>query len=356
MSGTRFTLGFDRHNMVPSAAATSEIYVVTNTEDGIAEFYATGAPPTTANKYAEGCIYHKHNASSNDTLYVNNGTYASPSFEKVLSSGNVIDEIENDHLASSADDSGPSPLIWDGAPVLEVMLNPGKGFHVWEDFLTPDVYATGVLNGGLLFTQQNGAGTVAADLTLAGGILTLDTGTAAADDGPSVQFPGMQVLPAPGTTIYLEYRLKIDMDDGDVFIGIADSAGATGHLGVGTIATDKDMACFFRDDGTVDAKMGHQVGDGSNVDTADDTIADVDKAAYENYGIVITGDGATAGDNVKFYHKGVLVKTNSTLNTIPDKVLCPLLTIQAHAAAQDLMTVDWMRMLVYNGTAGTVRI
>ncbi len=355
MGARRANMGYHLNDMIAAKAGIVTPFVIFKSEDGVLECYGTTVP-TTTNTYAEGCLFHKVNASANDTFYVNNGTYASPSFELVLSTGNVITEIQNDHQASVADDGGPSPLIWDGAPVLETILNPGKGFHVFEDFLTPDVYATTVLNGGLLFTQQNGAGTVAADLTLASGILTMDTGTAGADDGPSVQFPGMQCKPGVGTVIYFEARVKLDMDDGDTIIGLSDSASVTSLLGTGTIVTNKDMAVFFRDDGVADASMGIQTCDGTNVLSTDDVLTDVDKTAYETYGIVITGNGATTGDNVKYYHNGVLVSTNTTLNTIPDKIMCPIFQVQAHTTAQDLMIIDWFRLLVYNSTSGTARV
>jgi len=356
MSRTRYTMAFDAHNMVPGPAARSTVQVLWRTEDGVTDCYGTGSAPTTANTYAEGCIYRKFVAAGVSIIYYNYGTYASPDFEALLDVNNVVNQIEAEHLATAADDSGPSPLIWDDAPVLEVTLNPGKGFHVFEDFLYPDVYATGVLNGGLLMTQQSGGGAAAILSTVAGGVLEMDTGTAGADDGPSVQFPGMQVLPAPSTKIYFEARVKVDMDNGDTIIGLGDSASVSNLLGTGTIVTNKDMAVFFRDDGVADAKMGIQTGDGSNVDSADDVLTDVDKTAYETYGIVIDGDGATAGDTVKYYHKGVLVRTDSTLNTIPDKVMCPIFQVQAHTTAQDLMDIDWFRLLVYNSTAGTVRV
>ena len=29
---------------------------------------------------------------------------------------------------------GPSPIIWADCPVLEIIRNPGKGIHIFEDF------------------------------------------------------------------------------------------------------------------------------------------------------------------------------------------------------------------------------
>ena len=359
MGRDRFTMGFDHNNMTPANVGTAAIQVIWRTVDGVIDCWGTTVP-TTVNTFAEGCIFHKVNASANDTLYVNNGTYASPSFEKVLSTGNVVDEIENDYLADTNAGVGPSPVIWDSAPWLEVMLDPAKGFGHFEDFMLPDVYATTVLNGGLLFTQQNGAGAVAALTTGAGGLLEMDTGTAAADDGPSVQFPGIQCFPQPGLVIYFEARVKVDNDAGDYFVGLSDSASVTSVLGTGTILTNKDHAGFFRDDGTTDANVSAQTCDGTNVTSEDDVVTDVDKDKYIKYGVVITGDGDTAGDNVKFYINGVLVKTVTDADAggddgIPDKVIAPLFEVHAHTTASIKMDLDWMRILVYHTTNGTAR-
>ena len=153
MGRDRFTKGYDHQNMVPAPASDANIRIIWTSEDGIQICTSTAAPPSTANTFAEGCLFIKSNASSNDVLYVNNGTYASPSFEKILSSGNVVTEIENDHLATAADDTGPSPLLWDAAPVLETILDPGKGMYVWEDF--PNSLTAGE-TGGTLATSSSG--------------------------------------------------------------------------------------------------------------------------------------------------------------------------------------------------------
>ena len=106
MGRDRFTMGFDHHNMVPSNAGTVAIQVTWKTVDGVMDCYGTTVP-TTANTFAEGCVFHKVNASSNDTLYVNNGTYASPSFELVLSVSNVLSEIASEHNSGTASGRGP---------------------------------------------------------------------------------------------------------------------------------------------------------------------------------------------------------------------------------------------------------
>jgi len=129
MARTRYTLAFDHHNMVPAPAASSTIKTIFKTEDGILLCYGTAAAPSTANTYAEGCVYIKLVAAGVSVMYKNYGTYASPDFEEVLDVNNVTDQIQAEYLAGTAADNGPSPLIWDDAPVLDVILNPGLHPH-----------------------------------------------------------------------------------------------------------------------------------------------------------------------------------------------------------------------------------
>ncbi len=353
---SEFNLAWEHDNMIPGpvpASAARKIYSVEGASDKMAlEAYGTTVPTDGTTGFAPGCTFKKTDGALGTALYINEGTETSCVFNPVATAT----------LADTAAGVGPSPLIWDGAPLLEVMLDPAKGFHHFEDFMLPDVYATTVLNGGLLFTiVAGGSGTVAALTTAQGGVLELDTAGDAADDGAIVQFPGMQVLPQPGQVIYFEARVKMDMDDGDAFIGLSDTASVTNMLGTGTVVTNKDHAAFFRDDGVADANIGAQACDGTDITSEDDVVTDIDKTAYVKYGIVITGDGDTAGDNVKFYVNGVLVKTvTDTDGTgdegVPDGLIAPTFQINAHTNASDVMTIDWFRFLTYHATNGTARV
>ena len=356
MSRTRYTMAFDAHNMVPGPAASATVRVLWRTEDGVTDCYGTGAAPTTANTYAEGCIYRKFVAAGVSIIYYNYGTYASPDFEALLDVNNVVDQIEAEYLATAADDGGPSPLLWDDAPVLETILNPGKGFHIFEDFLKMKTEAE--VAGTI--TQNTGSGSLANQPTLAAGIAKLTNGAATNDHSTNLAFLGMQCKPGVGTHIYFEARVKVVDDAGGVFIGLADDS-STDIGGSGTIAVTTDHAGFFRDNGTTAADMGTQACDGTDVTSADDECTDVDKSAYETFGIHIFGDGDTAGDYVKFYHKGVLVTTVTDADGggddgVPDAVICPTFNIDnlSDSAEQGLL-IDWMKLLVYNATSETVR-
>ena len=343
MSRTRYTIGFDLHNMTPGIQGTADYQTIFKSEDGVLEAYGTTVP-TATNTFAEGCIFHKVNASSNDVIYVNNGTYASPNFVKMATA----------ELATAADDTGPSPLIWDDAPVLEAILNPGKGFHVFEDFLNS---LTAAETGGTLTTSASG--TFTDDPTVAGGIMALDNAATTANIQTHLNWVNMQVKPGVGTHIFFEARVKVGVDTGGFLLGLHDDS-TTDPL-TASINTSTDHAVFFRDEGMGTAAVGHHACDGTNTTTSDTTIADSDIAAYENFGIHIFGDGNTAGDYVKFYHLGVLVATVTDADGggndgVPDAIMCPTFALDNMGdTIQSKLTIDWMRLLVYNATSGTAR-
>ena len=66
----------DFENMIPVSAGTATPRHLIIGEDGVLLSYGTSVP-STANVYAPGCMFID---VSDGKLYVNGGTYASPSF------------------------------------------------------------------------------------------------------------------------------------------------------------------------------------------------------------------------------------------------------------------------------------
>ena len=346
MSRTRATIAFDLDNMVPGKPGSSVVHNIFSSEDGVLQAYGTGTPPTTASVYAEGCIYHKVNATSNDVLYVNNGTFASPSFEKIISTGNIIAEIQNDHLASVADDGGHSPLIWDGAPLLDVMLNPGKGYHFFSDFTEGDL-----TDAASLWTLTNRtSGTIAENPAEQGGVLTIDCAADTAGQGVTMQMHSVVVKPEPNTTIRMEWRCKVDLVGGRLAMGLG-AVGTTSWSATDTMVVNADCAMFFRDAGTGDTDWSVQICDGSTVQATDDAFSASD-TGYETYGIVIVGDGSQATDTVTFYRNGVAAIIVTDVADMPDAIMVPQFDVNADGT-DPVMNLDWLRILVSNSTDGS---
>ena len=240
---------------------------------------------------------------------------------------------------------------------MELILDPSKGYYLMQDF---NANLTIAEIGGTL-TQTTGSGTFTDDPTVAGGVSVLDNAASTANHATNLAFLAMQCKPGVGTHIVFEARVLVGVDDGGIIIGMMDD-GSTDPIGSGTIVVNTDHAVFFRDTGTGAAAMGTQACDGTNVTSADDSIADVDKDEYETFGIHIFGDGNTAGDFVKFYHQGVLVETVTDADGggndgVPDAVICPTFSIDNIGdTTQMLAKLDWYRVACFNATAGTARV
>jgi hypothetical protein len=81
---SEFNIAHTLANMVAAPAGTATPKVIFKTEDGVLFCYGTAAvnvaPLTTASIYAPGCVYIKIVAAGTSVLYLNTGTFASPSW------------------------------------------------------------------------------------------------------------------------------------------------------------------------------------------------------------------------------------------------------------------------------------
>lgn len=251
--------------------------------------------------------------------------------------------------AGTAALTGPSPLIWDDAPLLEVMLNPTKGFHVWDDFLNYgglSLAANGSDNG--LTLVERTAATLANDPLIPGGVMVLDSTATTADQGGTMQMTALQAEPLTGTTIYMEWRAKVSEDGGQCFMGLCDDS-ITAPITASDAITVKDHIGFYRDAGTGDADWTVGIGDGTTVEESDD-VATSAKTTYHKFGFVATGIGAVAGSVVKFYFDGVLVFTTTDINDYPLLLMTPAFQMDGDGTDQVTMRADWVRILVTHAT------
>jgi len=266
---------------------------------------------------------------------------------------NLANMIDHERLvAGTATGRGPSPKIWNNCPVLPIMFDPTKGFVFYDDFLKLSTYATGTLHDGILLTQTTSEGTAANDPTVPGGILKI-AGAATIDKGPTVQFPCVECEPAAGITIWMEWRLKLDVGEGQCFMGLCNDDTTAVVTSSDAIIATKDLVGFFRDAGTGDTDWSVGVCDGSSSEEADDKVAAASESAYEKFGLVFEGIGAVGGSRVMFYHNGEPVHVISDEDDLPLLLMCP--AFQFHGGATDAAPsayMDWLRVAVYNANGG----
>lgn len=318
---------------IPGPAGTATVKVTNKTEDGISECYGTTVPTDAATGYAPGCEFIDIDTG---TRYINEGSKTSCDFNQVVTVENLVGHIDATETSGTAAGAGPSPLIWDDAKLLEVMLDPTAGFHYFNDYLgeidvtTADGYViTAVTSGGISpVTDEDG------------GVLLVDSqGNASADDGVNVQLTNCMFKPAAGRTIRFEARVKVvDAGDDQYFIGLA--GVDTTLIAAGVVDDVVDKCGFFRHAASTADKISSICSRTSTEDSTAD-VGDIADDTYVKLGFVI--DGLTS---VKFYVDGVLVETGTTTAAIPNAVMCLSYVAQCEQTSADAeLSVDWVRIL-----------
>ncbi len=257
---------------------------------------------------------------------------------------------QNFATAGTAALTGPSPLIWDDAPLFDVQQNPTLGFHYFNDFIDYGGMAnvtTATQVGGLTYVERT-EGSLSNVPTVPGGVIALSSVNNTADQGGSMQVLGLQCEPLTGTTIYMEWRSKVSEDGGQCFMGLCDDS-ITAPVTSSDAITVNDHIGFYRDAGTGDADWTVGIGDGASVEESEDVATSV-KTTYHKYGFVATGIGAVAASVVKFYFDGVLVFTTTDINDYPLLLMAPIFQMDGDGTDIVTQSTDWMRILVSHAT------
>lgn len=360
---SEFTMAHELHNMVPGPAGTSVVQVINKSEDGILLAYGTTKPADSSADYAEGCVFLVVNGSGGAVIYVNEGSDTVSDFNLVITEDNISAQIASLVTAANANTIidtgmppygsiagvGPSPLIWSGAPVLDVILNPQLGVYHWDDFTKYGGLALAASgnDNGLTLVERTTA-TLANDPTVPGGIMKLSSVNNTADQGGTLQLLGLQCEPKDGTTIRIEWRCKVSENGGQCFMGLAeDDVSAIVDSSDAIVANN--LAGFYRDSGTSDADWTTGCADGASADESDGVATSV-SSTYHKYGIVISGIGGVAGSTVEYYFDGVLVYTTTAIADIPLLLMCPQFQMDGDGSDVVTITIDWLRVLVSHAT------
>lgn len=355
-------LDWKQQFMVPGKAApsTGDVQIIHNTEDGIDLARGITVPTDAATGYAPGCIFLHVDGTTGTTVYINEGTKASADFNAlataenlatIASSAQIANAVDGDELVARLDaetnsgtagGTGPSPSIWDAAPVLSTILNPTDNFYFFDDFLGPIDVTTG---DGWTITAVTTGG-ISVDATEEGGVLLVDSqGNASADDGVNAQLTNCLFKPAAGRTIYFEARVKVvDAGTDQYFIGLA--GVDTTLIAAGVVDDVVDKCGFFRHA----ASTADKISAISSRTSSEEIDADVDDLVDDTYiklGFVI--DGLTS---VTWYVNGVAVGTVTDANDIPNAVMCLSFVAQCEQVSADAeLRVDWVRILQTGGRA-----
>ena len=252
-------------------------------------------------------------------------------------------------IAGSGTGVGPSPDIWKDCPLLPIMLDPSKGFVYFDDFLNRGGLALTAdgSDSGITLTER-GEGTISNVPTVPGGIIAIDSVNTTVDQGATMQLLGLQCEPASGTTIWMEWRCKVDVGGGQMFMGLADDSVTAVVTSSDAITANKDLVGFFRDAGTGDTDWSVGVCDGSSSEESDDQVSAASESAYEKFGIVLRGIGAVTGSRAEFYHNGSLAHVISDKDDLPLLLMCPVFQADGDGTDSPCISLDWLRVAVYH--------
>jgi hypothetical protein len=231
---------------------------------------------------------------------------------------------------------GLSPLLWGDAPVSQPGT-PTSGVDYFRDFQDEVDVTTG---DGWTLTQSNSTGVIAVEAVAPGGVLQVNSAGAQADDSINAQLKNVAVLPAAGTNIWCEMRLKIGDATQQWFAGLA--AVDTTLMASGAIDDASDKCGFFHQAASTDDKVS-SITARTTADDATADVADVTDDTYMTVGFKITGL-----TSVEFYVNGVLVETGVTAANIPNAAMC-LSFFAGYEDAAALLSVDWIKIVASAG-------
>jgi len=215
----------------------------------------------------------------------------------------------------------PAPIVWNKIPLLEIGLNPGKGFGFYDDFINKLLSSTTYT--GATVTAINSSTLV--DGGVEGGVLVMTPDTSE-NDGIQMQFGEAFKLDSDSNIAFGARVALADADQMDIFAGLA--IADTTILGGVT-----DCIGFKVADGS--ANILYQVNKDSGDTSGTDSGADASDATYVNLECIITGES-----KAEFYVDGDL-KATATSGFPNDEVLAPSLAVLTGEGAANTLSVDW---------------
>jgi len=245
----------------------------------------------------------------------------------------------------------PSPIIWADCPVITMLRDPGKGFHVFEDFhyLNCDDATTII---GHRFYPYLDTCTLAILADNEKGILNMDLGDTENDAAVITTGDNVTgcITPADGSKLkwWFECRIAVgSITNGDqaLFVGLAQegqaadskpladttlAVGDIDHVGFHVDGADGDGVNFVWNLNGQDAQVTADVYTFTAVDT------------YVNLGFKYDPND----NKVHVYVNGVENKSAAFLMShasAPDDCLAVVLAVKADGGTPDNMLVDWVR-------------
>jgi len=264
--------------------------------------------------------------------------------------------------ANAVPTSGPSPIIWADCPVVTMIKDPGKGVHIFEDFIAKRVDLAAAGQYGMFEVVEDGDGVACVDDTAAydnehGVAVLTPTGSSAYDEAYFVSPVLYQLKMNSRKKFWLETRIKLSdvTDDMSLIFGLTEAATLAGAAVIEEGASpdqilDNDFIGFvaFTDGSAVhDIDCIYQEdGDGAVTQVKDAARA---AASWVNDTYVKLGMRFDGEKTVTFYIDGVAITpvldiddfATNTANQLDPLGL--ILGKMDHDTSASSLSVDWIR-------------
>jgi len=244
---------------------------------------------------------------------------------------------------------GPSPIIWADCPVEEIIADPTKGIHFFDDFINFAPITTAGASGGY-YGYIDGGNTIQQLATEINGVVRLALDTT--DDDESCLITGgntagmVKVLSTAFKKLWFEARVRTSevTTAGGLFVGLIEEASADGDLvadGCGALTTADYVGFRVLDDDNdgLDAayrcyNQTEQVVQNAAQVLEADTWYKVGLSVDETGILRYYVNGAQVGSNVQW----------SDAATFPDgEELALAIARKNGTGAADSIDIDWWR-------------
>lgn len=248
--------------------------------------------------------------------------------------------------------AGPSPFIWGDCPTLEILDDPGKGLHFFDNFMGVMQPVTNIADGaasnaGPYHCFTSDGGTILGVAVAGGGINLLSDGD---DEGAGIRLAGAAfLLTSLGKKFWFECRIKtstIANTKHGIFVGLMENTAlsATVPIAAAGSLADKNFVGFHRLEGDGDYFDTVYKADGvTQVSLQTDAVV-LEADTYVKIGMVAEKGVLT------FLKNGVPLSTtytlpNATGTDFPaDITMNPVLSVlNATASTPGSTTAKWWR-------------
>jgi hypothetical protein len=257
----------------------------------------------------------------------------------------------------------PSPVIWADCPTLEMLHDPGRGTHVWDDFTAMSIVDGA--DGKLMAGQWNVSSSAGVTFTTR---IAQDFGVArvadndADEDGIVIWQEGFARFgPSSADKVWFEARFQVPSVANSAqafFLGFCETTVAPTSVitlvdATGIPDASEDFVGFWQDDADGDVLESIYLEGGGTRVNVGDAIGPIVAATNYKVGMKYEGGAGTSGNGrLQYFVNGAVVQTLNVTSALGFPDVNHLGVVFAHkttAIGAITFDIDWIRAAAVGG-------